>query len=147
MLVAMRIVKLAHSVYQHEYHVVFGTKKRRKYLQTYVKPEFQRLLIRFQKKYPEVRVVVSNINVDHVHLLLEIPPNTNVAIVVRRLKWFTSIALKKKFKFIRSIYKDGSIWGVGYFSSTIGLNEQMIESYIEHQDKVSRPRVVQLRFS
>jgi putative transposase len=126
---------------------VFGTKKRRKFLKTYVKPEFRRLLLEFQMKYSNIRVGVGNINNDHVHLLLEIPPNTNVAIVVKRLKWFTSVGLKKKFKFIRTIYPDGSIWGVGYFSSTIGLNEQMIEGYIEHQNEAERPRVIQLRFS
>jgi len=140
-------MKLSHSVYQHEFHIVFGTKKRRKFLKTYVKPEFRRLLLEFQMKYSNIRVGVGNINNDHVHLLLEIPPNTNVAIVVKRLKWFTSVGLKKKFKFIRTIYPDGSIWGVGYFSSTIGLNEQMIEGYIEHQNEAERPRVIQLRFS
>ena len=140
-------MKLSHSVYQHEFHIVFGTKKRRKFLKNYVKPEFRRLLLEFQKKYSNIRVGVSNINNDHVHLLLEIPPNTNVAIVVKRLKWFTSVGLKKRFKFVRSIYHDGSIWGVGYFSSTIGLNEQMIEGYIEHQSETEPPRVIQLRFS
>ena len=35
---------------------------------------------------------------------------------------------------------DGSgIWSVGYFVSTIGLNEQTIERYIANQDKKDRP--------
>ena len=143
----MRIMKLSHSVYQHEYHIVFGTKRRRKFLKKYVKPEFDKVMFKFQKKYPVIRLVESNLNEDHVHLLIEIPPNTNVAIVVKKIKWLTSIAFKKKFKFIREMYLDGSIWGAGYFSSTIGLNESTITKYIKYQEKTDTPRQVRLRFS
>ena len=143
----MRILKLSHSVYQHEYHIVFGTKRRRRFLKSYVKPEFDRIMIKLEKKYPNIHLVESNLNNDHVHLLMEIPPNTNVAIVVKKIKWTTSLAFKKKFKFIREMYLDGSIWGVGYFSSTIGLNESTITKYIQYQEKQDTPRQIKLRFS
>ena len=143
----MRILKLSHSVYQHEYHIVFGTKRRRKYLKSYVKPEFDRVMLKFQKKYPTICLVESNLNSDHVHLLMEIPPDTNVAIVVKKIKWLTSVAFKKKFKFIREMYLDGSIWGVGYFSSTIGLNESTITKYVKYQGKLDTPRQASREFS
>ena len=143
----MRILKLRHSVYQHEYHIVFGTKRRRRFLKEYVKPEFHRVMIKLQKKYPTIRVVESNLNNDHVHLLIEIPPNTNVAVVVQKIKWMTSIAFKKKFKFIRDMYIDGSIWGVGYFSSTIGLNENTITKYIKYQGNLDSPKQISFKFS
>ena len=147
MLGSMRILKLRHSVYQHEYHIVFGTRRRRKFLKEYVKPEFDRVMFNFQKKYPDVRLVESNLNNDHVHLLMEIPPDTNVAEVVKQIKWLTSLAFKKKFKFIREMYLNGRIWGVGYFSSTIGLNENTISKYIRYQEKQDTPRQVRLGFS
>ena len=143
----MRILKLNHSVYQHEYHIVFGTKRRRKFLKTYVKPEFRRVMQEFQKKYPTIELVESNLNNDHVHLLMVIPPDTNVAIVVKRIKWLTSKAFKKKFKFIRDMYLDGNIWGVGYFSSTVGLNETTIKKYIQYQGNLELPQQVDLGFS
>ena len=143
----MRILKLSHSVYQHEYHIVFGTKRRRKFLKPYVKPELDNVMLKFQKKYPNVHLVESNLNNDHVHLLMEIPPDTNVAKVVSKIKWLTSVAFKRKFKFIREMYLDGHIWGVGYFSSTIGLNETMITKYIKYQEKQDTPRQVKLGFS
>ncbi len=146
-MVAMRRLKLAHSVYQHEYHIVFGTKRRRKYLKEYVKPEFDRVIREFEKKYPTVHVVERNLNNDHVHLLMEIPPDTNVAIVVQKIKRLTSMAFKKKFKFIREMYLNGHIWGVGYFSSTIGLNESTIEKYIRYQVKHDTPQQTKLGFS
>ena len=143
----MRTLKLRHSVYQHEYHIVFGTKRRRKFLKEYVKPEFHRVMIKFQKKYPTIHIVESNLNNDHIHLLIEIPPNTKVAVVVQKIKWLTSVAFKKKFKFIRDMYIDGSIWGVGYFSSTIGLSESTISKYIKYQGNLDSPKQVSFKFS
>ncbi len=147
MLVAMRILKLKHSVYQHEYHIVFGTRRRRMFLKKYVKPEFDRVMFKYQKKYPKIKLVEVNLNNDHVHLLMEIPPDTNVATVVKQIKWLTSITFKKKFKFIREMYKGGSIWGVGYFSSTIGLNETTIRRYIKYQGNLELPQQIKLGFS
>ena len=68
-----------------------------------------------------------NTDRDHVHLQIEIPPNIPISDVVRVLKAHSSLVLKKRFKFIREMYleKDG-IWSVGYFSSTIGLDEEEI---------------------
>ena len=143
----MRILRLSHSVYQHEYHIVFGTKSRRKFLKTYVKPEFNKVMSRFQKKYPNIHILESNLNNDHVHLLVEIPPNTNVSIVVQRIKWLTSMAFKKKYKFIKEMYLNGNIWGVGYFSSTIGLNESTITKYIKYQGQEGLVKQVDQEFS
>ncbi len=63
---------------------------------------------------------------------MEIPPKYSVAAIVQKLKTYSNIDLKKTFKFIRDM-DDGSIWSVGYFVSTIGLNEQMIKRYIRNQ--------------
>ena len=138
----MRRLSLNHSTYQHLFHIVWGTRYRRKYLKEYVKPEFKRLLDLVEKRYPTIHVVEMNTNDDHVHLQMEIPPDLSVAVVVKRLKWYTSKGLKRKFKFVREMYLDGSIWSVGYFSSTIGLNEKVVKDYIEMQGKEDLPKQV-----
>lgn len=84
---------------------------------------------------------------DHVHLQIEIPPNIPVSRVVQELKVESSKRLKKKFKFIRKMYLSGSIWSVGYFSSTIGLNETAIRKYIEYQGNQDEPQQVGIEFS
>jgi len=122
------------------YHIVWGTRYRRQFLKEYVKPEFKRLLNVIEKKYPTIHIEEMNIHNDHVHLQMEIPPNLSVAVVVKRIKWYTSLRLKKKFKFVREMYLDGNIWGVGYFSSTIGLNEKTIKDYIANQGKKDLPQ-------
>ncbi len=90
------------------------------------------------KKYPTLYIFSFNTNDDHVHLTIEIPPNIPIAAVVQRLKSESSQHLQKRFKFIREMYLDGSIWSVGYFVSTVGLNEEMIKKYIANQGKADK---------
>jgi len=126
----MRIRALNHSTYQHQYHIVWGTKYRRKFLKDYVKPELLAVFGSAMKKYPELQIVAINTDNDHIHLQIEIPPDLAVAAVVQQLKSMSSAHLKKKFKFIKTMYLDGGVWSVGYFSSTIGLNEQQVKSIL-----------------
>ena len=141
----MRTRSLSHSVYQHQYHLVWGTRYRRKYLKDFVKEEFLTILFQQTKKYPTLFIHAVNANLDHIHLQIEIPPDISVSRVVQRLKWVTSVGLKKKFKFLQKIYLERGIWSVGYFSSTVGLNETQIKQYIAHQGKLDRSK--QFRFS
>ena len=134
----MRIRNLNHSKYQIVYHIVWGSRYRRKYIKEYVKQELRKYLFEATKKYPTLFISAFNTNDDHVHLQIEIPPNLAISAVVQRLKSESSAVLKQKFKFIRDMYLDGSIWSVGYFVSTIGLNEEMIKKYIANQGKKDR---------
>ena len=131
----MRIRSLNHSTYQIQYHLVWGTRYRRKYMKEYTKQELRKYLYRATKKYPTLHISSFNTDDDHVHIQIEIPPNLSIAAVVQRLKSESSAILKKQFKFIREMYLDGSIWSVGYFVSTVGLNEEMIKKYIASQGK------------
>lgn len=94
----------------------------------------------FQRKYPSLQIEIWNTHEDHIHLQMIIPPNIPVSDAVKHFKTFTSRHLKKEFHFIRNMYleKDG-IWSVGYFSSTLGLNDQMVKAYIENQEKKDVP--------
>ena len=97
------------------------------------------------KKYPTLWIVAMNTDNDHVHLQIEIPPNITISDAVGKLKAATSRHLRSNFKFIREIYleKDG-IWSVGYFSSTVGLNESQIRKYIAWQGKKDVPQKLRL---
>lgn len=141
----MKIRKLNHSTYQHQYHIVWGTRYRRKILKSYVLIELKKILYGTVKKYPTLWIELLNVDEDHAHMQLEIPPNIAVADAVSTLKAASSRYLRSKFKFIREIYleKDG-IWSVGYFSSTLGLNEKTIRKYIEMQGKQDTPRALKL---
>lgn len=136
----MRIQSLAHSTYQHQYHIVWGTKYRRKFLKEYVKADLLESFYKTTHVYPTLHLEAVNVDNDHVHLQIEIPPDIAVSKVVQVLKQNASRALKKKFAFIRRMYLTNSIWSVGYFTSTIGLNEELIRRYIEQQGKDELPK-------
>ena len=143
MLGLMRIRSLNHSVYQLQYHIVWGTKYRIKYIIPIVKNELIHCLFETIKKYPTLHIFTINTNRDHVHIQLEAPPDIALSSVVQRLKGISSLQIRKRFKFIREAYleKEG-IWSVGYFVSSVGLNEAQVRRYIEWQDKREVPQTV-----
>ena len=89
-----------------------------------------------RKKYPEIEYVQRNIQPDHVHLVLSFPPKYSIAKVVQIIKSNTGKAMWEKFEFLRErYYGRGGIWSAGYFVSTVGLDEKMIERYVSYQEK------------
>ena len=92
------------------------------------------------RQHSEIYIITVNTDDDHVHLQIEIAPSVSVASAVHRLKANASVVLKREFKFIDKMYLSGSIWSVGYFSSTVGLNEHVIKKYVELQGRRDKPR-------
>jgi len=127
--------------------MVWGTKYRRKYLKPYVVTELKRSFYQTTKDYPTLWIEKLATDEDHIHMQIEIPPNIPISAAVQALKAHSSIHLKKHFKFIREMYIDGGIWSVGYYVSTIGLNETMIKRYLDQQGKLDRGKTLRVGFS
>jgi len=86
--------------------------------------------------YPELEILESNHDKDHIHLMIWIPPKMTVGQIVRILKSNTARHLKQKFPFLKEVYYGtDSIWSGGYFVSTVGVNEEIIRKYIERQGR------------
>ena len=142
----MQTRHLNHSTYKLQYHIVWGTKYRRKWLKEYVKVALKKSLLETCKKYPTLYIQTINTDHDHVHIQMEIPPSIAISDAVAKLKVCSSLALRKQFRFIREMYldKDG-IWSVGYFVSSIGLNEGQVKKYLEWQGKKeTKPQTTRL---
>src|ERR1700754_4455329 len=105
----MRTRILNHSTYKLQYHIVWGTKYRYRWLKDYVRTELRRSFQSTTKKYPELHLFETNTDQDHVHIQIEIAPNMTISDAVSYLKSHSSLHLRKKFKFIREMYagKDG----------------------------------------
>ena len=89
-----------------------------------------------RKNYPEIEYVQRNIQPDHIHLVLSFPPKYSIAKVVQIIKSNTGKAMWEKFDFLRKrYYGRGGIWSAGYFVSTVGLDEKLIEKYVRYQEK------------
>mgnify|MGYP001791099142 CR=1 FL=1 len=66
-----------------------------------------------------------------------IPPKYSVSEIVQKLKSNISNKLKNKFKnFLSQVYWDNNgIWSVGYFVSTVDVDQETIRKYVENQGK------------
>ena len=83
-----------------------------------------------------VQIVEKNVQVDHVHIILVIPPKYRVSDVVAEIKQYTAAWMRKKFAFMKKVYwKEQVLWSPGYFVSTVGINEKAIIKYVRWQQK------------
>ena len=132
----MRFRKSAHSVYRTEYHLVWIPRYRRKIFVRGVKQYAEKLFKRIPDLCPDIEVVKVNVQVDHVHMVIVIPPRVAVSDVVKFIKVSTAKILKAKFPFLEKTYfGQMGIWSRGYCVSSLGLNEKEILRYIEYQEK------------
>jgi putative transposase len=84
---------------------------------------------------------------DHVHLVAVIPPKYAVAAVVGKIKANTSPEIRQRFPEIKKVYWRHEFWSVGFFSSTIGIDEAVIKRYVAFQEKVDKGQLkLQLDF-
>ena len=81
--------------------------------------------------------------IDHVHMLLSIPPKHSVSSVVGFLKGKSSIWIAQNIANKQRNFVGQKLWARGYFVSTVGINEQKIRSYIQNQE-VEDKRIEQL---
>ena len=83
-------------------------------------------------------VIEQNIQDDHIHMLAVIPPKYAVSDVIGEIKQYTASKLREKFAWLEKVYwKERVVWSLGYFVSTIGLDEKQITEYVKwqgHQD-------------
>ena len=129
----MKVKVQAHVAYQTQYHVVWIPKYRHKILVEGVQKYLERVFVRvLQERYPDVYISEQNIQVDHVHMLIEIPPKYSVSTVIGYLKGTSSRLMRKQFEYLR---RRSEMWSVGYFVSSVGANESVIRRYIQYQEK------------
>ena len=124
----------AHAVYYTRYHLIWIPRFRRKILVEGVAKYVEEKIWGITEYYPDVRFIEVNVQKDHIHALVSIPPKYSISRVVNIIKSNTSHALKGKFAFLKKVYRDGgSMWATGYFISTVGVSEETIRNYIRYQ--------------
>ena len=128
---------LRHSKWECKYHVVFIPKYRRKVLygqlRRYLGEVFHRLA--GQK---ESRIEEGHLMVDHVHMLISIPPKYAVSQVIGYLKGKSAIHIARTYGERKRNFVGQHFWARGYFVSTVGRDEALIRDYIRHQEQEDR---------
>jgi len=132
----MEFTHLAHCVYHCDYHIVLVTKYRKKIFNDGIFAYMDKKLAEVTEHYPMVKIKAVNHDKDHIHMLVSIPPTMRVGQVVGIVKQNTARELKRKFPFLKQVYwGTDAVWSEGYFVSTVGVDEAVIQAYVEEQGK------------
>ena len=76
-----------------------------------------------------------NVQVDHVHIVVSIPPKISVSTLMGTLKGKLAIKLFKTYpKLKQKPYWGNHFWSRGYFVNTVGIDEDMIKRYVKYQE-------------
>jgi putative transposase len=125
---------LSHTKWECKYHVVFILKCRRKTLygelRQHLGEVFRKLAV--QK---ESRIEEGHLLLDHVHMMIAIPPKYAVSQVIGFIKGKSAIHLARVYGERKRNFVGQHFWARGYYVSTVGRDETVIRDYIRNQEK------------
>lgn len=124
----------AHVFWRCKYHLIWTPEYRYKVLTGAVGKELYRSVY-ILCNMKDCEVLELNVQPDHVHLVVMIPPKLSISTLMVVLKGRTAIRLYNKFPHIRKKLWGNHFWARGYFADTVGVNEEIIRRYVRHQDK------------
>lgn len=130
--------KLSHVIYKCEYHVVWVPKYRLRILKGAIR-DLVEADIKMLCEWKSCEVQELNVQEDHIHLLVSVPPKVSISKLMGTLKGKIAIKLFKSYpKLKKKPYWGNHFWARGYFVSTVGLDEDMIKKYVKYQEKEER---------
>jgi putative transposase len=127
------IESLAHAKWECKYHVVWIPKYRRKALYGELRKHLGPVL-RELARQRECVVEEGHLNLDHVHMLLSIPPKYAVAQTLGFIKGKSAIHIARTYLGRRQNFTGQHFWARGYYVSTVGRDEATIREYIQKQE-------------
>ncbi len=128
---------LAHTSWNCKYHIVFAPKYRRKVFYGEKRREIGKIL-RELCGWKGVNIIEAEVCIDHVHMLVEIPPKMSVAGFVGFLKGKSSLLIYQKWANMKYKYRNREFWCRGYYVDTVGKNTKKIAEYISNQIQEDR---------
>jgi putative transposase len=109
--------------------VVFIPKKRRKALYGARRKHLGEVFHRLARK-KESQIEEGHLLLDHVHMLLSIPPKYAVSQVIGYIKGKSAIHVARVYGERKRNFVGQHFWAQGYFVSTLGRDERALRDYI-----------------
>lgn len=125
---------LAHTKWECKYHIIFIPKYRRKELYGQLRRHLGEVF-RELARQRESEIEEGHLMVDHVHMLISIPPKYSVAQVMGYIKGKSAIHIARVYVGKRRNFVGQHFWARGYWVSTVGHNEAAVRKYIQEQEK------------
>ena len=123
---------LSHTRWNCKYHIVFSPKYRRREIYGKLRNDIGKI-IRGLCKRKGINIIEAECCVDHIHMLVEIPPKYSVAEVMGYIKGKSSLMIFDRHANLKYKYGNRHFWCRGYFVDTVGKNKKRIEEYIRTQ--------------
>ena len=130
-----RFRRLSHSVYECKYHVVFCPKYRYHIFKDEIAEYTKQQIYQLCRQKELVEVLELNIQPDHIHLVLSMPPKYAVSTVMGYLKGKLALRLFQRYERLGRKYWGRHLWSRGYCISTVGLDEEKIRLYVKWQEQ------------
>lgn len=129
-----------HCVFKLHVHLVFVTKYRRDVLSALAIRDLDALFRKVCGDF-NAELIECNGEDDHVHLLVEYPPQLSISRLVNSLKGVSSRRLRQVRPEVRGRYFKGVLWSPSYFAASCGgAPISIIRQYVEQQRATSRQR-------
>ena len=130
-----RFQKLSQTIWCCQYHIVWVPKYRFRILSGEVGREVANCIRTFSAQ-KRCEIIELNVQTDHVHLLVKVPPKISISDFMRILKGRTAIRVFNKFNRLKiKPYWGNKFWARGYCVDTVGLDSEMIRKYVKHQEQ------------
>ena len=115
------------------YHIVWIPKYRKRVLSGKIASRLKDLFVECAE-VNNWEIEELNIQVDHIHLMIQLKPSISVSKAVQFLKGGSSKKIREEFPELKEFLWGDSFWADGYFAETCGrFHESMIREYIKNQ--------------
>lgn len=125
---------LSHTKWMCKYHIIFTPKYRRKIIYNQYKASIVEIL-KDLCKWKGVEIIEGNALIDHIHILVSIPPKLSVSSFMGYLKGKSAMMIFDRHANLKYKFGNRNFWSRGYYVSTVGLNEATIAKYVREQEK------------
>ena len=115
-----------------KYHIVFSPKYRRREIYGKLRNDIGKI-IRGLCKRKGINIIEAECCMDHIHILVEIPPKYSAAEVMGYIKGKSSLMIFDRHANLKYKYGNRHFWCRGYYVDTVGKNAKKIEEYVRNQ--------------
>ena len=127
----------AHVKWECKYHVVIVPKYRKKVMYGKLRHQIGEVFRQLCRQ-KGIELLQGHAMVDHVHMLLSVPPRYSIAMTIGYLKGKSAIRIHRDYSKVRGTLFGRSFWSRGYCVSTVGFDEESVRRYIEEQEEHER---------
>lgn len=81
-----------------------------------------------------IEIIEIAVNPDHVHIFFKYPPKYSLSFIAKKLKGRSSRILREEFPHLRE-WCGAHFWAPSCFHGSVGQGWEVVQKYIETQDK------------